>query len=119
MELYPTSIRATALGICSTFARIGGIAAPQVALYLPDLTFDAFPLLLMGGCSIAGGLLAILLPETLGSPLIESFDQIEDLGKDSKPFFAWWSSQRLAEHVAKLEKARDEREHHHHRHSLS
>ena len=29
-ELYPTEIRSTAVGLCSTLARFGGIAAPQV-----------------------------------------------------------------------------------------
>ena len=30
-ELFPTSIRSTATGLCSMMARIGGIAAPQVS----------------------------------------------------------------------------------------
>ena len=29
-ELYPTAIRGTALGLCSTVARIAGFLAPQV-----------------------------------------------------------------------------------------
>lgn len=29
-ELHPTEIRSTAVGLCSTMARFGGIAAPQV-----------------------------------------------------------------------------------------
>ncbi len=33
-ELYPTEIRSTAVGLCSTFARIGGVAAPQVCLLM-------------------------------------------------------------------------------------
>ncbi len=30
-ELHPTEIRSTAVGLCSTMARFGGIAAPQVS----------------------------------------------------------------------------------------
>ena len=29
-ELYPSEIRGTAMGLCTLFGRIGGIAAPQV-----------------------------------------------------------------------------------------
>ena len=54
-ELYPTSIRNTALGIHSLSARIGAIAAPQLALFLPGIMFEALPLLIMGGASFIGG----------------------------------------------------------------
>ncbi len=35
----------------------------------------------MGGCSVFGGLLALLLPETLGSPLVESIEDVDQVGK--------------------------------------
>ena len=38
-ELFPTPIRGTAVGICSTFGRVGSLAAPQLALFLPRVTF--------------------------------------------------------------------------------
>ncbi len=47
-ELYPSEIRGTALGMCSMFGRIGGIAAPQITIYLPSILFDAFPMLFIG-----------------------------------------------------------------------
>ncbi|XP_059084961.1 organic cation transporter protein-like [Tigriopus californicus] len=99
-ELYPTEIRNTGLGFCCMFARLGGIAAPQVAIYLPKVAFPALPLLLMGGCAILGGVLTLLLPETLGSPLIESIGELKGLGDTSKPFFSWWSISKLEKHLA-------------------
>ena len=36
-QLFPTSIRATAVGACSTMARVGGALAPFLGKYLPDL----------------------------------------------------------------------------------
>ena len=36
-ELFPTSIRSTATGLCSMMARIGGIAAPQVSHSVQNL----------------------------------------------------------------------------------
>ena len=70
-ELYPTSIRNTAVGTASMIARIGGIAAPFLAGIKGVL-----PLIIMGGSSLLGGLLAILLPETLGSTLPETLDEV-------------------------------------------
>lgn len=46
-ELFPTTIRGTAVGACSTVGRIGSAAAPQLALYLPKVTFKALPLVLI------------------------------------------------------------------------
>jgi MFS transporter, OCT family, solute carrier family 22 (organic cation transporter), member 4/5 len=104
-ELYPTQIRSTALGLCSMFARVGGIAAPQVklmsltcnftnhcisfqvAIYLPSVTFEAFPMLFMGLCALLGGVLSFWLPETLGSPLCETMEDVDNLGKGAKPIF--------------------------------
>lgn len=43
-ELFPTPVRGTAVGACSTVGRVGSAAAPQLALFLPTVTFDALPL---------------------------------------------------------------------------
>lgn len=73
-------------------ARIGGIAAPLLA-GLPGST----PLIIMGGSSLLGGLLALLLPETLGAKLPESIAQVVDLYNTGKPWYKWMSSAELAE----------------------
>ena len=52
-------------------ARIGGIVAPLLA----GLSGKA-PLIIMGGSSLVGGLLAIFLPETLGAKLPETIAQV-------------------------------------------
>ena len=70
-ELYPTIIRNSAVGTASMVARIGGIAAPLLA----GLHGTA-PLIIMGGSSLLGGILAIFLPETLGAKLPETVAQV-------------------------------------------
>ena len=85
-ELYPTSIRTTMFGTCSTVARIGGVLAPWVAVYLPNQgSFGKeIPLYIFGSTSVAGGLMALLLPETLGSPLPNTFQDVEDMKVNEK-----------------------------------
>jgi len=77
-EMYPTEIRSTAVGSSSTCARIGGILAPQVANL--NTVWVPLPLLIMGGSSLIGGLVALLnLPETLGKKLPENMEDALNL----------------------------------------
>jgi len=87
-ELYPTIIRSTGVGCCSVMARIGGaIPAPYIALYLPNVTIAAMPFFVMGTMAVIGGLLTLLLPETLGSKLPETLEDVEKMKANQKPFW--------------------------------
>lgn len=61
-ELFPTTIRNTAIGSCSTVARIGAISA-----LLIGLLGGSTPMLILGISAIVGGFLALLFPETVGT----------------------------------------------------
>ena len=63
--------------------------APWVGKYLPDQGSvpKELPLCLFGGFGVLGGLCALLLPDTLGFPLPNTFDDIEDIKKNSKPMW--------------------------------
>ena len=88
-HLYPTSIRATAVGACSTMARVGGALAPVVGKYLIELgTFpEEVPLCLFGAFGIAGGLCALLLPDTVGFPLPDTLEDVEEIKRKGKPMW--------------------------------
>ena len=102
-EIFPTLIRATVVGICSMFARVGGILAPQVAIYLPIVTLSVqAPMILMGTCALLGSVAAIWLPETLGSLTIQSVKDVDSLQEVTKPFFAVWSRKKLSRHLEHL-----------------
>uniref|UniRef100_A0A3Q3X8N8 Solute carrier family 22 member 6 n=1 Tax=Mola mola TaxID=94237 RepID=A0A3Q3X8N8_MOLML len=75
-ELYPTIIRQNGMGWVSMMARVGSMVAPMVLLtgdYIPWL-----PGLIYGGAPIISGVAAIFLPETLGSPLPDTIQDVED-----------------------------------------
>ncbi|XP_037604807.1 solute carrier family 22 member 6 [Sebastes umbrosus] len=77
-ELYPTIIRQNGMGWVSMMARVGAMVAPMVLLttdYLPWL-----PGLIYGGAPILSGVAAVFLPETLGSPLPDTIQDVEDRG---------------------------------------
>jgi len=92
-ELYPTTIRNSAMGACSTVARLGAILAPWVGKHLTDpLAFSHpipvwVPLVCFGGAGVVGGLCALLLPEPLGFPLPNTFEDVENIKKGSKPIW--------------------------------
>ena len=64
-------------------ASVGGIAAPYIALYLPNI-HDKMPMWILGGSSVVGGLLAFALPETLGSKLPEKIEDVIQLKDNTK-----------------------------------
>ena len=53
------------------FWRLGGIAAPILAAMDKKMA-----LIIMGVCSLIAGILAIILPETLGSKLPETISEV-------------------------------------------
>ena len=102
-EIFPTPIRASVLGICSMFAKLGGILAPQVAIYLPIVTKSVqAPMILMGSCALLGSVVSIWLPETLGSLTIQSIQDVDSLHTVAKPSFAIWSHKKLSRHLEQL-----------------
>ena len=101
-ELFPTVVRSTAVGLCSMMARIGGISAPQVAIYLPTVAPDYLPMIIMGSAAICGGILTLLLPETLGALLPETLEEVNQLKNNDKGFFQCWSKATLKARMKEL-----------------
>ncbi|NXG19798.1 S22AD protein, partial [Grallaria varia] len=66
-ELFPTIVRQTGVGLCSTMARVAGILAP---LIIPlDQYHRAIPMAIFGSIPVMVSLSCILLPETRGIDL--------------------------------------------------
>ncbi|KAK2582095.1 hypothetical protein KPH14_002797 [Odynerus spinipes] len=78
-EQFPTVIRNVGLGASSTFARIGGVIAPYVN-HLSEI-WTPLPLVIFGSCALSGGMMSLLLPETLNKKLPESIQDGELFGK--------------------------------------
>ena len=82
--------RNSAVGMCSTVARFGGLMAPWIGRYLTnpvvfeDPLPELLPLCLFGGFGVLGGLCALMLPEPLGFPLPNTFNDIEEIKKGEK-----------------------------------
>jgi len=81
-EMFHTPVRNSAIGLCSTSARIGGLLAPTIAsLAEKD---PLLPFLIMGCCCCLGGLATFLLPETCKQSLPDTVE--EALALDNKKF---------------------------------
>ena len=77
LELFPTQMRTSSLGVCSAIARIFGLAVPFVKSL--DMYWSPLPLLTLGVPSIVGGLLVYFLPETKDKALPENMKQAQKL----------------------------------------
>ena len=75
-ELFPTPIRANAIGIGSLASRIGGMSVP-VILQL-DIYFSWLPSIVCSFLGLVSGGLALLLPETRGMELLVNFDEARE-----------------------------------------
>ncbi|XP_056422299.1 solute carrier family 22 member 16 isoform X2 [Hyla sarda] len=71
-ELYPTIIRSLAVGSGSMMCRIGSVVAP-FCVYLTEV-WIFMPQLLVGIMALVSGLLTLMLPETLGKPLMSTME---------------------------------------------
>ena len=92
-QLYPTSIRNTAVGTCSTIAMFGGMLSPVIGKYLvtTGMVSEKMPMVLFGCFGIVGGLCALVLPDPVGFPLPNTFEDIEEIKKNSKPILTCYS----------------------------
>lgn len=81
-EQFPTVVRNIGIGAASTSARIGGILAPYTLL-LGD-HWRPLPLLIYGALALCGGLLSLLLPETLNKKLPDTIEEGEAFGLTHK-----------------------------------
>jgi len=82
-ELFPTKVRNLAVGLASTFARIGSISAPYIVDLLGSIN-AGIPVVIFGLCSFAAGVTSLMLPETLNRKMPESVAEVERAGKQKK-----------------------------------
>ena len=88
-ELFPTTIRNTAVGSCSAVGRVGGVLAPWVGKFLPNQGYypQYVTLCVFGGLAVVSGLCALQLPETVGQPLPANFEDVERMKAETR--HAW------------------------------
>ncbi|XP_077183013.1 organic cation/carnitine transporter 2-like isoform X1 [Paroedura picta] len=73
-ELYPTVVRNMGVGASSMASRFGSILSPYF-VYLG--AYDRFlPYILMGTLTVLAGILTLFLPESNGTPLPETIEQM-------------------------------------------
>ena len=86
MEVFPTNVRQSGIGIATFISQTISIGGPYV-IYLG--AFDLrYPYAVMFGVCVAGVIAAAILPETAGKSLPETLADAEKFGKGDK-FFSW------------------------------
>ncbi|CAC5389096.1 SLC22A4_5 [Mytilus coruscus] len=77
-ECFPTVIRASMLGLCSSGARIGSMSSSYIGKLgvLINTKFGtALPLIIFGSVGTFAGILSLLLPETRNTELPKTFEE--------------------------------------------
>ncbi|KAI8040535.1 beta-alanine transporter [Drosophila gunungcola] len=78
-EVLPTVVRAQAVAFIHIMGYVASIIAPFV-VYLANIS-QALPLIILGILGIIGGLLSLLLPETLNHVLPQTLSDGEEFGR--------------------------------------
>ncbi|KAM9254309.1 solute carrier family 22 member 4 isoform 2-T2 [Dugong dugon] len=74
-ELYPTLVRNMAVGITSMASRVGSIIAPYF-VYLGAYN-RILPYIVMGSLTVLIGIVTLFFPESFGTTLPETFEQMQ------------------------------------------
>ncbi|CAH1388548.1 unnamed protein product [Nezara viridula] len=77
-EMFPTTIRNSLMGFCSTLGRVGSMIAPQ----MPLLAAYVDPVLIFGAASFVAASLALYFPETLNCKMPDTIEEAEMLGRE-------------------------------------
>lgn len=81
-ELFPTNLRAQAIGTCSMISRIFGLCASFIGTLAKY--WQPLPLLVLGLPTIVAGILAAFLPETANKILPQTMSQANSLNSASE-----------------------------------
>ncbi|CAB3233014.1 unnamed protein product [Arctia plantaginis] len=76
-ELYPTVVRNMGIGASSTSMRIGSMLAPFIADTVVSVPW--MPTAIFGVAALVAGLVCLLLPETKGSTLPDSIEDVQNV----------------------------------------
>jgi len=71
-ELFPTCIRAAALGVLSMTARLAAVLSPFVFAYTDN------PLIVIGVPAMLAGVISSQMPETVGRPMPDTIEDVTD-----------------------------------------
>eukprot|EP00095_Tigriopus_kingsejongensis_P003585 maker-scaffold140_size315649-snap-gene-2.27 protein:Tk03585 transcript:maker-scaffold140_size315649-snap-gene-2.27-mRNA-1 annotation:"solute carrier family 22 member 6-a-like" len=74
-ELCPTIVRSTGIGFSSCISRLGPMVAPWIGML--ERYHPCIPLIIWGLMAIVGGVVAIVLPDTNGMKLPDTFEESE------------------------------------------
>ncbi|KAJ2951151.1 hypothetical protein O0L34_g5543 [Tuta absoluta] len=75
LELFPTSVRGSLMGVGNTAARVGSMLAPLTPLLALQMT--SLPSILFAASSIVSALLLTFTPETKNLPMFDTIVQVE------------------------------------------
>lgn len=75
--------RQTGLGMGSTMARVGSIVSPLVSM--TSELYPSLPLFIYGTVPVVASIFTALLPETLGQPLPDTVQELENRWANSFP----------------------------------